>query len=401
MLGIDPDSERDLLWIAREGILAPLPPAWTPVEMEDGQVYFYNQDSGQSLWEHPLDSKYRDMAAEERKKKALQSAFQRPPQSLASRRRSVSPLHLPAPSLLPPSPLPPPPPLFTNKAPLTKLAPIQPAAFLPTPPSPIGLSSSTQLTPGRPKTSRGKTDRQELTPATPSAAPTAAPATASTATDNGAQILVEGARLEPIGPAAEILHLDSPVTSSVIDTTAPLAEQSGGRKLSKIDVELKPIPVVREALEAEKKRKEEDERRLAELRAELAVKEERLRADHETTLLRLRQSQQDQLDALENSRPSPLVESRHSATQTSHTPYPIAASTQTLTPTSTPTSTQTEPSQDDQPTKLTAAVEDAKQLLISQHCSEIAELRNTITQLESEKVRILPVESIRERKAIF
>ncbi len=29
-IGIDPDSEPELLWLAREGIVAPLPPEWKP-----------------------------------------------------------------------------------------------------------------------------------------------------------------------------------------------------------------------------------------------------------------------------------------------------------------------------------------------------------------------------------
>jgi hypothetical protein len=29
-IGIDPEKERELLWVAREGIVAPLPPNWKP-----------------------------------------------------------------------------------------------------------------------------------------------------------------------------------------------------------------------------------------------------------------------------------------------------------------------------------------------------------------------------------
>lgn len=29
-IGIDPSSEPELLWLAREGIVAPLPPEWKP-----------------------------------------------------------------------------------------------------------------------------------------------------------------------------------------------------------------------------------------------------------------------------------------------------------------------------------------------------------------------------------
>jgi len=30
LIGIDPHTEKNLLWIAREGIVAPLPPDWKP-----------------------------------------------------------------------------------------------------------------------------------------------------------------------------------------------------------------------------------------------------------------------------------------------------------------------------------------------------------------------------------
>jgi centrosomal protein CEP164 len=30
-LGLDPDADQDLLWIANEGIRAPLPSAWKPM----------------------------------------------------------------------------------------------------------------------------------------------------------------------------------------------------------------------------------------------------------------------------------------------------------------------------------------------------------------------------------
>ncbi len=96
MIGVDPDRESELMWIARAGITAPLPSGWKPVsvfssnshklclsssslfeifvfcsQMDDGELYFYNFNTNQSSWEHPSDEKYRQMVREERKNSQL------------------------------------------------------------------------------------------------------------------------------------------------------------------------------------------------------------------------------------------------------------------------------------------------------------------------------------------
>ncbi|KAL8584453.1 hypothetical protein ACOMHN_032072 [Nucella lapillus] len=67
-VGIDPQKEPQLLWIAREGISAPLPENWKPCQDPSGHIYYFNFASGESIWDHPCDEFYRKMVSDERKK---------------------------------------------------------------------------------------------------------------------------------------------------------------------------------------------------------------------------------------------------------------------------------------------------------------------------------------------
>lgn len=59
-LGMDLTKDVDFLWIAREGLKAPLPPAWKACE-SDGEIFFFNFRTGQSEWDHPSDMYCRKM----------------------------------------------------------------------------------------------------------------------------------------------------------------------------------------------------------------------------------------------------------------------------------------------------------------------------------------------------
>ncbi|KAM9853079.1 uncharacterized protein cep164 isoform 3-T3 [Aulostomus maculatus] len=67
-IGIDPDTEPELMWLAREGIVAPLPPEWKPCQDVTGDIYYFNFSTGQSTWDHPCDEHYRRLVAEERER---------------------------------------------------------------------------------------------------------------------------------------------------------------------------------------------------------------------------------------------------------------------------------------------------------------------------------------------
>jgi len=70
-LGMDPKQDVDLLWIAEEALVAPDPPGW--VEMLDprGLLYFYNETTGQSSRQHPLDEHYQNLYLKMKMQRAI------------------------------------------------------------------------------------------------------------------------------------------------------------------------------------------------------------------------------------------------------------------------------------------------------------------------------------------
>ncbi|XP_041660225.1 centrosomal protein of 164 kDa-like isoform X3 [Cheilinus undulatus] len=73
-IGIDPENEPELMWLAREGIVAPLPPEWKPCQDVTGDIYYFNFSSGQSTWDHPCDEHYRRLVVEERERAQVNAA---------------------------------------------------------------------------------------------------------------------------------------------------------------------------------------------------------------------------------------------------------------------------------------------------------------------------------------
>ncbi|XP_067942087.1 centrosomal protein of 164 kDa-like [Watersipora subatra] len=72
LIGIDPDKEPHLMYIAKEGINAPLPKDWKPCQDTNGDIYYFNFSSGASIWEHPCDDYYKKMVTEARHKKEVE-----------------------------------------------------------------------------------------------------------------------------------------------------------------------------------------------------------------------------------------------------------------------------------------------------------------------------------------
>uniref|UniRef100_H3DA31 Centrosomal protein of 164 kDa n=1 Tax=Tetraodon nigroviridis TaxID=99883 RepID=H3DA31_TETNG len=73
-IGIDPNTEPELLWLAREGIVAPLPSQWKPCQNVNGDIYYFNFSSGESTWDHPCDEYYRKLVLQERERAKLAAA---------------------------------------------------------------------------------------------------------------------------------------------------------------------------------------------------------------------------------------------------------------------------------------------------------------------------------------
>jgi len=69
-LGIDPVQEPHLLWIAREGVVAQVPPPWKACTENGDDVFYFNFETGDSVWDHPCDEKYKELVEEERHKAA-------------------------------------------------------------------------------------------------------------------------------------------------------------------------------------------------------------------------------------------------------------------------------------------------------------------------------------------
>lgn len=68
-LGMDMQTDRQLFYIAKEGLKAPLPGPWKPCKSPDGQIYYYNFQTKELQKEHPCDDFYKKNYLQE---KALQ-----------------------------------------------------------------------------------------------------------------------------------------------------------------------------------------------------------------------------------------------------------------------------------------------------------------------------------------
>eukprot|EP01083_Nonionella_stella_P001195 3487_1 len=64
---LDDPVDKSLLYLAREALIAPLPHPWKPCQV-DGQTYYFNFETGESLWEHPVDTYYKKMFEDEKKR---------------------------------------------------------------------------------------------------------------------------------------------------------------------------------------------------------------------------------------------------------------------------------------------------------------------------------------------
>lgn len=60
-------KEPELMWIARQGVMAPLPKGWKPVQDPHGELYYFNFETGESIWDHPCDEDYKQLVIQERK----------------------------------------------------------------------------------------------------------------------------------------------------------------------------------------------------------------------------------------------------------------------------------------------------------------------------------------------
>lgn len=67
-LGMDLESERHLFWIARQALKAPCPAPWKPCLTEDNEVFYFNFQTGDSVWDHPVDVHSKKLYLDQRAK---------------------------------------------------------------------------------------------------------------------------------------------------------------------------------------------------------------------------------------------------------------------------------------------------------------------------------------------
>ncbi|RNF06121.1 uncharacterized protein Tco025E_07661 [Trypanosoma conorhini] len=72
-LGMNFPEDKPFLWIAREGLKAPLPEHWKACRSEKGDLYYFNFKTGESNWDHPLDEQFRELLKNEKMSPSPQS----------------------------------------------------------------------------------------------------------------------------------------------------------------------------------------------------------------------------------------------------------------------------------------------------------------------------------------
>lgn len=58
-LGMVFPEDNDLIYLAQEGLKARLPKEWKPCQTKDDQIFYFNFETGESVWEHPCDTLYK------------------------------------------------------------------------------------------------------------------------------------------------------------------------------------------------------------------------------------------------------------------------------------------------------------------------------------------------------
>ena len=72
-LGADLNKDQDLFYIAKEALKAPIPQGWKLYQRKDGtgEAFYFNSKTGESLWDHPLDSHYKELFKEKKREKEM------------------------------------------------------------------------------------------------------------------------------------------------------------------------------------------------------------------------------------------------------------------------------------------------------------------------------------------
>ncbi|KAL4635692.1 centrosomal protein of 164 kDa-like [Arapaima gigas] len=72
-IGINPNEEPDLMWLAQEGVQEPLPADWKLCLDRTGKKYFFNFSTPDFIYEHPSKESYRFRVLQERERLRAQA----------------------------------------------------------------------------------------------------------------------------------------------------------------------------------------------------------------------------------------------------------------------------------------------------------------------------------------
>jgi len=65
-LGIHPETETALMYIAKKCMTAPLPNGWKEFNDDNDNAYFFNESKNETSWDHPLDSHFKQLVCQVR-----------------------------------------------------------------------------------------------------------------------------------------------------------------------------------------------------------------------------------------------------------------------------------------------------------------------------------------------
>ena len=58
-LGMDLEHDQELLYIAEEGLKAPVPEPWKTYFNENDEIFYVNAETNERMYDHPLDEEYK------------------------------------------------------------------------------------------------------------------------------------------------------------------------------------------------------------------------------------------------------------------------------------------------------------------------------------------------------
>lgn len=58
---MDIEKDKEFLYIAKQGLDAPIPEPWEAYQDEEGEIYFVNTENADRTYDHPLDGHFKEM----------------------------------------------------------------------------------------------------------------------------------------------------------------------------------------------------------------------------------------------------------------------------------------------------------------------------------------------------